>query len=173
MKAGDLNSCSLKFLNEFLKSDFYIVFGSSYIKGKLLDFLVKKKTINIHMGISPYYRGTDCNFWAMYDNNPHLVGSTIHLLTKGLDSGPILYHALSKLKTSNPFEYTMSTVKSAFHSLKKKLMDKSIFTYTPLIQDIKKEIRYTKKIDFNDKVVQEYLKKEKINLNSKILTYLY
>ena len=50
------------------------------------------------MGISPYYRGTDCNFWAMYDNNPHLVGSTIHLLTKGLDSGPILYHALSKLK---------------------------------------------------------------------------
>ena len=59
----------------------------------------------------------------------------------------------------------MSTVKSAFHSLKK-LMDKSIFTYTPLIQDIKKEIRYTKKIDFNDKVVQEYLKK-KINLNSK------
>ena len=51
-------------------------------------------------------------------------------------------------------------------------MDKSIFTYTPLIQDIKKEIRYTKKIDFNDKVVQEYLKK-KINLNSKILTYLY
>ena len=42
MKAGDLNSCSLKFLNEFLKSDFYIVFGSSYIKGKLLDFLVKK-----------------------------------------------------------------------------------------------------------------------------------
>ena len=43
-------------------------------------------------------------------------------------------------------------------------MDKSIFTYTPLIQDIKKKIY--KKIDFNDKVVQEYLKK-KINLNSK------
>ena len=97
------------------------------------------------MGISPYYRGTDCNFWAMYDNNPHLVGSTIHLLTKGLDSGPILYHALSKLKTSNPFEYTMSTVKSAFHSLKKKLMDKSIFTYTPLIQDIKKRNKIYKK----------------------------
>ena len=47
------------------------------------------------MGISPYYRGTDCNFWALYDNNSHLVGSTIHYLSKGIDSGPILYHAIS------------------------------------------------------------------------------
>ena len=70
------------------------------------------------MGVSPYYRGADCNFWALYDNNPHYVGATIHLLSKGLDSGPILYHALSNRK-ENVFEYSMSTVVSAFHSLKK------------------------------------------------------
>ena len=81
----------------------------------------------------------------MYDNNPHLVGSTIHLLTKGLDSGPILYHALSKLKTSNPFEYTMSTVKSAFHSLKKKLMDKSIFYLYSAYSRYKKRNKIYKK----------------------------
>ncbi len=69
----------------------------------------KQKAINIHAGVSPYYRGTDCNFWALYDDNPHLVGTTIHLLSKGLDSGPMLYHAMSNLKT-NPFEYTMSTI---------------------------------------------------------------
>ena len=51
----------------------------------LINFLIKKKTINIHMGISPYYRGSDCNFWAMYDNNLHLVGGTVHLISKGLD----------------------------------------------------------------------------------------
>ena len=78
------------------------------------------------MGVSPYYRGTDCNFWALYDNNPHLVGATIHMLSKGLDSGPILYHAMSNLK-SNPFEYTMSTVKSAFRSIAEQIKDKSIF----------------------------------------------
>ena len=82
--------------------------------------MVKQKAINIHAGISPYYRGTDCNFWALYDGNPHLVGSTIHLLSKGLDSGPILYHAMSNIKTS-PFEYTMSSVKSAFHSIAEKI----------------------------------------------------
>ena len=165
MLSGDLNQCSMNLLSDFLKSDVYVVFGSSYIKGELVDFLVKQKAINIHAGVSPYYRGTDCNFWALYDDNPHLVGTTIHLLSKGLDSGPMLYHAMSNLK-SNPFEYTMSTVKSAFHSISERIKDGSIFTIKPLVQDRVKEIRYTKKIDFNEEVVREYFKK-KIDLNSK------
>ena len=165
MISGDLNKVSLNQLSNFLKSDIYVVFGSSYIKSNLVDFLVNQKTINIHMGVSPYYRGTDCNFWALYDDNPHLVGTTIHLLSKGLDSGPMLYHAMSNLKT-NPFEYTMSTVKSAFHSIAERIKDGSIFTIKPLVQDRVKEIRYTKKIDFNEEVVREYFKK-KIDLNSK------
>ena len=44
MLYGDLNKCSLSFLSDFLKSDVYIVFGSSFIKGDLIDFLVKKKS---------------------------------------------------------------------------------------------------------------------------------
>ena len=165
MLSGDLNQCSINLLSDFLKSDVYVVFGSSYIKGELVDFLVKQKAINIHAGVSPYYRGTDCNFWALYDDNPHLVGSTIHLLSKGLDSGPMLYHAMSNLKT-NPFEYTMSTVKSAFHSIAERIKDGSIFTIKPLVQDKIKEIRYSKKSEFSEEVVKEYFEK-KIDLNSK------
>ena len=162
---GELNKLPLSYLDDFLKSDIYVVFGGSYIKGELVDFLVKQKTINIHAGVSPYYRGTDCNFWALYDYNPHLVGSTIHLLSKGLDSGPMLYHAMSNLKT-NPFEYTMSTVKSAFHSIAERIKDGSIFTINPLVQDKIKEIRYSKKSEFSEEVVKEYFEK-KIDLNSK------
>ena len=165
MLFGDLNQCSMDLLVDFLKSDVYVIFGSSYIKGELVDFLVKQKAINIHAGVSPYYRGTDCNFWALYDNNPHLVGSTIHLLSKGLDSGPILYHAMSDLKI-NPFEYTMSTVKSAFHSVAKRIEDGSIFTIKPLNQDKGSEVRYSKKSEFSEDVVKEYFEK-KINLNIK------
>ena len=162
---GELNKLPLSYLDDFLKSDIYVVFGGSYIKGELVDFLVKQKTINIHAGVSPYYRGTGCNFWALYDDNPHLVGSTIHLLSKGLDSGPMLYHAMSNLKT-NPFEYTMSTVKSAFHSIAERITDGSIFTIKPLVQDKIKEIRYSKKNEFSEEVVKEYFEK-KIDLNSK------
>ena len=163
--SGDLNQCSVNLLSDFLKSDVYVIFGSSYIKGEILDFLVKQKAINIHAGLSPYYRGTDCNFWALFDNNPHLVGATIHLLSKGLDSGSILYHAMSTNK-NNPFEYTMSTIKSAFHSIAERIKNGSIFTIQPLVQEKTKEIRYSKKIDFTEEIVKEYFEKE-INLNKK------
>jgi|TARA_B110000211_G_scaffold234801_1_gene306373 hypothetical protein len=162
--AGDLYKCSLPFLADFLKSDLYIVYGSSYLKGDLVDYLIKKKTINIHMGVSPYYRGSSCNFWALYDGNPHLVGATIHMLSKGLDSGPMLYHAMSNFKSS-PFDYSMSTVKSAFHSLAERINDRSIFKIKPKNQEKSLEVRYSKKVEFNEKIIQEYFKK-KINLDS-------
>ena len=72
IKFGDLNKLKKSHLNQALDSDFYIVFGSSFIKGWLIEFLIEKKAINIHMGVSPYYRGSSCNFWALYDNNPSL-----------------------------------------------------------------------------------------------------
>ena len=162
---GELNNLSSSNLENFLRSDLYIVFGSSFIKGFLVDFLVLNKAINIHAGVSPYYRGTDCNFWALYDNNPHLVGSTIHLLSNGLDDGPILYHAMSNIKT-NPYEYTMSTVKSAFHSLAERIKSKLIFEINSEIQIDNKEIRYTKKKDFTDEIVKKFLNK-KIDLKNK------
>lgn len=162
---GDLNKYPVKMLGDFLKSDIYIVFGSSFIKGELVNFLIKKKAINIHMGVSPYYRGTDCNFWALYDNNPHLVGATIHFLSKGLDNGPILYHAMSNVK-NNPFDYTMSTVKSAFYSLLEKIKKKTLFKLKPTNQNKNIEIRYSKKIEFNEMIVKNFFQK-KVDLNSK------
>ena len=165
MLMGDLNKCDENLLSDFLQSDIYLVYGSSYIKKPLVDFLVKKKAINIHVGVSPYYRGTDCNFWALYDGNPHLVGSTIHFLSKGLDSGPILYHAMSNNKT-NAFDYTMSSVKAAFHSIVERIKDKSIFEHEPLLQNKSLEVRYSKKSEFNDDIIKRFFKK-KIDLQIK------
>lgn len=113
IKTGDLNQLSDNTLSEALASDIYIVFGASYIKGWLVDFLIKKEALNIHMGISPYYRGSSCNFWALYDENPSYVGATIHMLSKGLDSGDILFHCLPKMKNGdNSFDFTMRDRKS-------------------------------------------------------------
>ena len=169
MTLGDLNQCSMDLFSDFLKSDIYIIFGSSYIKNELVEFLVKQKAINIHAGVSPYYRGTDCNFWALCDGNPHLVGTTIHLLSRGLDSGPMLYHAMSNLK-NDPFEYTMSTIKSAFHSVAERIKDGSIFTIEPVVQNKKEEVRYSKKSEFNEEMVKQYFEKE-IDLNKKEFDY--
>ena len=164
LRAGDLNNCSLKKLSNFLKSDLYIVFGSSYIKSDLVDYLISKKAINIHMGISPYYRGTDCNFWALFDNNSHLVGATIHRLSVAIDGGDIINHCLSNVKT-NEFIYTMSTVKSAFKSIVENIKDCKILKMQTIKQNRDLEIRYSKKIDFNEKTLLQF-KDKNIDLKS-------
>tara|TARA_B100000965_G_C19561120_1_gene744519 strand:+ start:492 stop:1277 length:786 start_codon:yes stop_codon:yes gene_type:complete len=163
MKEGDINKCSKDTLKKFLESDIYIVTGSSFIKGELAKFLVKNNALSIHMGLAPYYRGTDCNFWALYDNNPHLVGATIYMLSEGLDTGKILYHALTEIK-DDPFLYTMSTVKSAFDSLAERIANKTIFKMPTVIQDKGKEVRYSKKNEFTEEIIHNFYKK-KIELN--------
>ena len=60
LKSGDLNMTSKAQIADALSSDVFVVFGASYIKGWLIDFLVEKNAFNIHMGLSPYYRGSSC-----------------------------------------------------------------------------------------------------------------
>lgn len=158
IKQGDLNFLKKEQIGEALNSDLYIIFGASYIKGWLANFLIKKKAINIHMGLSPFYRGSSCNFWAIYDKNPEYVGATIHLLSKGLDSGNILYHCLPSTKYTNIFEYTMSSVISAQKCLEKMIINRSIFKIKPVKQNKSLQIRYTKNKNFNDKLLKNFFK---------------
>ncbi len=173
---GDLSKIDIADLDNFLKSDLYIVFGSSYIKGELCDYLIRNKAINIHMGLSPFYRGTDCNFWALMDNNFMHVGSTIHYLSDGLDNGDIIYHALPKY-FENPFLFTMSSVKSAIDSLVLKINDKSIVNKKGTKQDKKLEIRYSKISSFTDHNIQKFYQKKiiikKFNYDKKLLVDPY
>ena len=145
-----------KSLNNFQKWSLYCV-GSSYIKGNLINFLIKKKTINIHVGISPYYRGSDCNFWAMYDNNLHLVGGTVHLISKGLDSGPILFH-VSPNKNKNPYLYTMSAVKLTIDTLVKKIKYKKLNLNKTINKNKKLQITYSRKSEFTDEVIKKFMR---------------
>ncbi len=156
IKSGDLNDMSMDVLSPALNSDEYVVFGASFIKGDLIDFLVSNNAYNIHMGISPYYRGSSCNFWAAYDRNLSMVGATIHMLSKGLDSGAMLFHALPQ-PTENAFDLGMMAVKSAHKGLIQYITDDKIKDIKPVTQDKSLEIRYTRNTDFDDNVALEYL----------------
>ncbi len=157
LKSDDLAFTQAPQLQEALQSDLYIVFGAGFIKGWLVDFLISKKALNIHLGLSPYYRGSSCNFWALYDRKPEYVGATIHLLSKGLDSGPILYHALPRFTDDNPFEFTMRAVEVAQTSLIKQILNTNIHRLEPRVQDKNLEIRYSRNAEFNDEVAAEFL----------------
>ena len=158
-------------LIDALHSDVYVVFGASYIKGWLIDFLVEHRAINIHMGLSPYYRGSSCNFWALYDNNPSYVGSTIHLLSKGLDSGDMLFHCVPQLHSEDsPFDFTMRSVLVAQQGIVSAVENKSIFSAQSVKQDKSQEVRYTKNQDFTDDVAKEFLERN-LQLNADSFSY--
>ena len=171
VKSGDLNKLKKIQINDALNSDIYIVFGSSYIKGWLIDFLVEHRAINIHMGLSPYYRGSSCNFWALYDNNPSYVGATIHLLSKGLDSGDMLFHCIPKLQhKDSPFDFTMRSVLVAQKALISALNKKSLSAFSSVMQNKGNEIRYSKNKDFTDEIAKEFLDRN-LQLNADSFSY--
>jgi methionyl-tRNA formyltransferase len=63
--------------------------------------------INIHVGITPRYRGVHGGFWAIYEGRPELAGTTIHLVDSGVDTGAILAQTTV---TVDPFTDTYRTL---------------------------------------------------------------
>jgi folate-dependent phosphoribosylglycinamide formyltransferase PurN len=163
IKRGDLNGLSRSQLSDALQSDLYVVFGASYIKGWLIDFLVSNQAVNIHLGISPYYRGASCNFWALYDDKPSYVGATIHMLAKGLDSGDMLFHCLPKpMQGESLFDFTMRSVSTAHHCICQAIENKSLLKMERVRQNRALEVRHSRVSDFTDQVAQEFLERKTI-----------
>ena len=156
LKLGDLNRIPLDILEAALQSDYYVVFGASYIKGALCDALVERGALNIHLGTSPYYRGSSCNFWALYDGRADYVGATIHRLSKGLDSGAMLFHALPKPAAVDGFVLGMQAVRVAHLGLAHYLKNGEIKQMDPLPQDKSLQLRYARMSDFTDEIVRDY-----------------
>ena len=160
MKMGDLNMLEPTWLRQAMDSELFIVFGASFIRMPLIDPLVERRALNLHMGTSPYYRGTACNFWALYDGKPDYVGATVHLLTRGLDSGPMLCHALpgpQDAKGLDGFALGMRAVRVGIDGLVSLVRDSCWRHLEAVPQERSMEIRYTRNRDFTDQVAAEYL----------------
>ena len=75
-----------------------LIYGSGIIREKLMNIL-PKPLINIHGGISPYFKGSSTLLYALALCQPELLGMTIHEIDSGIDSGDIYCHLLPKLET--------------------------------------------------------------------------
>jgi hypothetical protein len=160
MKSGDLNRLDKSSLEPALVADLVVVYGASYIRPPLIEALIELRALNIHMGTSPYYRGSSCNFWALYDERPDYVGATIHELGRGLDSGSILCHALPEIggdEEIDGFLLGMRAVKTAFSVLVELIKDQRWQEIERVKQDKSLQYRYTRNRDFTDEIASEYL----------------
>jgi len=84
---------------KILKTNFdaCFVMGAGLFSSKIIKKL-PKVTINIHLGLSPWYRGSATLFWPSYNLEPWKTGVTFHRIDNNIDSGPILHQSVPKLK---------------------------------------------------------------------------
>jgi len=88
---GELNANKeLEKLIIAIKPDFIISYGCSIIRSILIKKF-NKRFINLHLGLSPYYKGNGTNFWPIANNEFQFLGATFMLIDEGIDSGPILH----------------------------------------------------------------------------------
>lgn len=80
-----------------LKPDLIAVFGTSLIRGELLQ-QDRLGIVNLHGGLSPEYRGADCTFWALYNKEPEKVGCTLHFIDQGIDTGRLIAHVSPEVR---------------------------------------------------------------------------
>lgn len=85
----NINSEQVNNAIDKITPDLIVLFGTSIIKEPLLR-KYSGKIINLHLGLSPYYKGSATNLFPYYYNEPECVGATIHLATAKVDQGSIL-----------------------------------------------------------------------------------
>ena len=118
---------SHKFLNEVLdlNPELIIVYGTSIIKGEIIE-IFRNKILNLHLGLSPYYRGAGTNYFPFVNNEPEFCGATFMYLDEGVDTGHIIHQI-------RPLIYP----KDSFHQLSNRFLKECFNTYVKLIENFR------------------------------------
>lgn len=151
--------------------DLMIAFGSSIIKEPLLTLLKPGYFINLHLGLSPYYRGSGTNFWPFVNDELEYVGSTLLHLDAGIDTGDIISHVRPKIEAGDDV-----------HNVGCKVIKESVCEIYKLIdlvgngkalQRVKQwqvpNERYYRSSDFNEEILSKYKEKLENGLVEKYL----
>ena len=93
---GYINSSEVVMEINRLKPNLLICYGSSLIKSSLLKTF-KGKFINVHLGLSPYYRGSGTNIFPIINKDYDMLGATFMYIDEGIDTGKIIHQFRTKI----------------------------------------------------------------------------
>jgi len=93
----DLNSRKVSKFVEEVNADVCFVFGPDLILNPVLEILPHWR-LNLHLGLSPWYRGAATLFWPFYFLEPQFAGSTIHQIIEEPDAGDIIHQCVPHLE---------------------------------------------------------------------------
>jgi phosphoribosylglycinamide formyltransferase-1 len=111
------------FVNEIIaiNPDLLICYGSSLIKSNLLTKF-EENFLNVHLGLSPYYRGSGTNVWPLINLEPDMLGATFMYVDAGIDTGHIIHQICADVYLGG-----------SPHTIGDRLIKKMISTYAEII----------------------------------------
>jgi folate-dependent phosphoribosylglycinamide formyltransferase PurN len=105
LTAGDMNGRRAEQALRAARPDVIAFTGGGLIRSALLS-VPRLGILNCHMGILPELRGMDVVEWAVLEageESPR-IGLTLHLMDRGVDTGPILLHHHLDLRLGDTLE---------------------------------------------------------------------
>ena len=84
-----INDPAVSALLESVRPDLTVIICTSILKARVLE-AAGPMIVNVHGGYLPYYRGNHCIFFALYRGELDRIGSTIHFVNAGIDTGDII-----------------------------------------------------------------------------------
>jgi methionyl-tRNA formyltransferase len=101
-----INAINLVNIEELIAKDIpdlIFINGTGIISKEQLD-KIKIPSINIHVGITPAYRGVHGGYWALREQQSDLFGITLHLVDKGIDTGNIIDQKVLQIEKKDNFK---------------------------------------------------------------------
>jgi folate-dependent phosphoribosylglycinamide formyltransferase PurN len=83
----DINASEVPGCLKAIQPDIILDHGTSILKKPVIESA--DLALNLHWGLSPYYRGTHCTEWALINWDPYNIGVTMHRLSRKIDGGDI------------------------------------------------------------------------------------
>jgi len=99
LETNNINSDAVMSRLKEVEPDLILDHGTAIVEDYILE--TSKLALNLHWGLSPYYRGTYCTDWALINRDPYNIGVTIHKLTKDIDGGDILAQRRAEIRPND------------------------------------------------------------------------
>ncbi|MGP8215895.1 MAG: formyltransferase family protein [Bacteroidia bacterium] len=117
------NSPSTESTLRTLNPDILILAQTGVVRKNILS-IAKFGTLNSHPAILPFYRGIDCFKWAMLNGHYSKIGSTVHWVNTGVDTGNIIATIPYEIKAGeNEIEIEKNLYTLCIINLKNTLLD--------------------------------------------------
>ena len=90
IRRGEINDEKWVSRIEDINPDYIVSYGCSIVKSRLVKRFAGR-FINLHLGLSPYYRGSGTNVWPIINKELTFIGATFMFIDEGIDTGQIIH----------------------------------------------------------------------------------